>query len=96
MNDVRVDLLKREELMGTGGKGGLKLGAIFVDGLAGVPFHVIEVENPFGLKLTETAGASAEAVDEPGKPGKGGKFEDLQAFGLAKEPGRGDRRTFRG
>jgi len=83
MNHVGVDLLKGEELMVTGGEGGLKLAAIFADGFAVVPFHVTEVENPFRVKVAQTAGAGAEAVDEPGKPGKGSKFEDVQALGLA-------------
>ncbi len=90
MNHVGVDLLERDELVSGGADGGLKPAAILEDGVAGVPIHVTEIEDLFRCKLAEATGASAEAMDEPGKPGERLEFENLQATRFAKAPGRSD------
>ena len=70
----------------------MKQTAVFEDVFPSVPFHEAEIEDFFGFERANSAGAGAEAVDEPGKLEKRGEFKNLQAAGLAKAPGRGNAR----
>src|SRR3974390_526472 len=93
MDDVGMNLFQRRETEIGSAENGLKFAAIGEDAFAGVPFHEAEVEDTFGFERTCTAGAGAEAVDEPGKLAKRGEFEDLEALGFAEAPGRRDGRA---
>ena len=71
-------------------EGELKFAAIGENVFAGVPFHEAEIENVLRFEKAFAAGASAEAVDEPGKLGERQELEDLEALGFAEAPGGGD------
>lgn len=70
-----------------GSDGGLEFAAIGENVFGGVPFHEAEIEDVLGFKRACTAGAGAEAVDEPGEFRERQEFEDLEALGFAKAPG---------
>ena len=93
-DDVRVNLLERDEIEFAGAEGGLQLAAIFQNVFARVPFHEAEVENFFAVEGADAAGAGAEAVNKPGQFRKRSEFENLQAARFAKTPGCGDARGF--
>jgi hypothetical protein len=90
-----MDLFQRNEFEIARAEGRLKEAAIFEDVFASVPFHEAEIKDFFGFERTDTAGASAEAVDEPEKLAEGREFENLQAAGLAEPPGRSNARDRR-
>lgn len=83
-----MDLFERNEPEIGSAESRLKTAAILKDIFAGVPFHETEVENFFGFERADSAGAGAEAVDEPGKLRERDEFENLQTTSLAKAPGR--------
>ena len=85
-NYVRVDLLEWNEIEVCGAERGLEAAAIFEDVFAGVPFHEAEIEDFFRFERTDSAGAGAEAVNQPGKLEKGDEFKNLLATGFAKAP----------
>jgi hypothetical protein len=66
-NDVRVNLLQRDEFEIGGAERGLEAAAIFEGVFTGVPFHKAEIEDFFGFERTDSTQASAEAVNQPGK-----------------------------
>jgi hypothetical protein len=86
VDDVRMDLLERNEIKSRGAEGGLEFATIGEDVFASVPFHKTEVENFFRIERTDAAGAGAEAVDEPGQFGEWGELEDLQAACFTETP----------
>ena len=67
MDDVGMDLFKRNELQVGRAEGGLEAAAVFEDVVLGVPFGEAETENSFAVLITHAAGLGAEAVDEPGE-----------------------------
>ena len=87
-NYIRVDLLEWNEIEVCGAESGSEAAAIFQNVFAGVPFHEAEIENFFGFERTDSAGASAKAVNQPGKLQERDEFENLQAASLAKAPRR--------
>ncbi len=86
VDDIRVNLLERNEIEIGGAESGLEFAAIGEDVFASVPFHETEVENFFGIERADAAGAGAETVNEPRQFGKRDKFEDLQAASIAQAP----------
>src|SRR5438034_11295821 len=67
MDDVGMDLFKRNELQVGRAEGELEAAAVFEDVVLGVPFGEAEIENSFAALTADTAGRGAEAVDEPGQ-----------------------------
>ncbi len=67
VDDVGMDLFKRNELQVGRAEGGLEAAAVFEDVVLGVPFGEAEIENSFAALTADTAGLGAEAVDEPGE-----------------------------
>ena len=84
VDDVRMNLLERNEIGGAEGR--LEFAAIGEDVFASVPFHETEIENFFGVERADAAEPGAKTVNEPGQFGKRNKLEDLQATGLAEAP----------
>ena len=58
----------------------MEAAAVLEDVFSAIPFGKAEIENFFAVPLADTAGARAEAVDEPGQ-----RFEriGLQNFALS-------------
>jgi hypothetical protein len=54
----------------------LEAALVFVDVFALVPFYGAEVQDFLAADFADAAGASAEAVDEPGEFVEGGGLED--------------------
>lgn len=98
MGDVGVDLLQGDERHVCLTEGIHEAVAILVDAVAAVPIGIAEVQNFFSARAarllrfenTDAAGARAEAVNEPVEFSERKKFENLQARGGAKAPGRRD------
>ncbi len=57
----------------------MKAAAVLEYVFPGVPFGKAEIENFFAALIRNTAGPSAEAVDEPRKFCEGGHLEDSYA-----------------
>ena len=85
-----MKLFERDEAEGIGADGGLKEAAILEDGLTSVPLHEAEIEDGFGVEVAGAAGASAEAMDEPGDAGERRKLEEAKTARTAKGPGSGE------
>ena len=86
VDDIGMDLFKRNELQVGSTEGGLEAAAVFEDVLFGVPIREAEIENLFAALIADAAKFGAEAVDEPGESCKGGDLEDLYAADLAFDP----------
>jgi hypothetical protein len=67
MDYVGMDLFQRDEVKIGRVQDGLEEAAVFENVFSTVPFSETEVENFFIVQKTDAAGASAEAVDEPGE-----------------------------
>ena len=60
--------------------------AVFEDAFPAIPFGKTEIENFFTVQRTDTAGAGAETVDEPGEFCECGHLQDLDAADFAFDP----------
>jgi hypothetical protein len=69
MDYVGVDLFERDECQVGRVKSGLKASAVFEDVFAGVPVGEAEVEDFFAVKIGDSTGFGAEAMEEPGEFG---------------------------
>jgi hypothetical protein len=78
MDDVGMELFERDQGEAGGAESGLEAAAIFEDVFAGVPVGEAEVEDFFGFKGGDAAGAGGEAVEEEGEFGEGGDLEELK------------------
>ena len=77
VDDVGMDLFKRNELQVGRPEGGLEAAAVFEDVVLGVPFGEAEIENSFAALTADATGFGAEAVDEPGQFCESGDLENL-------------------
>ena len=77
VDDVGMDLFKRNELQVGRPEGGLEAAAVFEDIVLGVPFGEAEIENSFAALIADATGFGAEAVDEPGQFCESGDLENL-------------------
>ena len=58
-------------------EGRLELLAIGGDVCGRIPFHEAKIKQFFAVEHADTAGASAETVDQPGEFGIGSELKDL-------------------
>ena len=86
MDDVGMKLLERGESKIGCAKSGLEAAAIFDYVFACVPVGEAEVQDFFIVEVTNTTGAGAEAVDEPGEFVQSSDLEYADAIGGGFRP----------
>jgi len=86
VDDIGMDLLERDQFEVGCAEGRLKAAAVLEYVFPGVPFGEAEIENFFAALIRNTAGPSAEAVDEPREFCERGDLEEMNSSHVAFDP----------
>jgi len=80
MNDVRVNLLKWNEIQIAGADGRLQQLAILQNIFARIPIHETQIQHFISIEHTDTASAGAKSMNEPWQFAEWGKLQKLQTL----------------
>jgi hypothetical protein len=96
VNDVGMELLQGEQSRALSSDCGLEEAAIFCYGFAGIPLQEAKIQNFLSVEDAGSAGARAEAMDQPGNFRQGSELQNLQPGGALQQPRRRNGGTARG
>ena len=88
VNEIRMNLLERNETEVFGGDCGLESASILEDVLAFVPFHKTEVQSVCTFEIACAAETRAETVNEPRKVLEGSESQYFHSLDGFKHPRR--------